>query len=212
MPHIKVGKPKAKRKKSFEISVALAMVEATYHLPPSPLLTAWRLGELMRAAIYGLYYARERTSTIFLLRWSWIEARGDGPWLEIPGEAVRKTEKESEVFLHADAQHGFERVRTSDDLIIGWPHSYDYFCDVHERLQMIAGVARNKILSPQAWRRTHATQMALVGADDGMEAARRSLNHAHVETTEEHYTSIDANMIRRLPSIRVDHDGQRRLF
>ncbi len=215
VPHMSVGKPFTKRKKCFDLETARAIIDASYHLEAPRKrrkVSGERLGQLMRAIIYGLYYIGERSSTMFLLRRSWIDIRGDGPWFEIPGEAVAKTEKPLEIPIHADLLVGLDAVRTGDDLLINWPHSYSFFGELHERLQLMAGVPKLKLLPPHAWRRTHGKQLGLLGAEFGMEAVRRGLNHADVKTTEDHYVSLDAELVRKLPSIRVDHDGQMRLF
>jgi integrase len=222
VPHIQVGKPSMQRKASFELSIARAIIEATYYIPQTRRrrkLSLIRLGQLLRAIIFALYYIGERSSSIFALDWRWVEYRADGPWINIPAEAVDKTEKPLEKALHADALAAFEELRTGGNQIIPWPHSYSHFSEMHDLLQKLAGVPEQRLLSPHAWRRTHGRQIGLLGAQFALDMAQRGLNHSSPEITEQHYASFDAEFTRRLPSIRIDPKslkidpgGQTRLF
>jgi integrase len=172
------------------------------------------------AMIAALYYTGLRSGTLLLIRWRMLVVRRDGAWLSLPEEVVPKTHKSREKFLHPSAHSALLAMKASMEskpstLIFDWQRSYSHFVDCHERLQKLAGIPpiettpRDKWLSPQAWRRTHAKQMGRLGIKSAAAIAQTTLDHADSATTEQFYCDMEPDFIRLLPPL---VEPQRRLF
>jgi len=199
-------------KRPFTIPVARRLLEACK-------LMTWgrRRGKTMRptypchlwweAFLVGLYYVGVRAGTQMAIRMSMIErlAPGRGAILNLPGSAVTKTRKPTLKYLHPIALAAIDRLHAAlpepSEFAYPWNYGYEHFSDKHEELQQLAGIAIDDMLSPQAWRRTHGTQMAKVGAKRSLEVAKRALDHSDGETTKRYYVNVDGYLIRRLPKI-----------
>jgi len=226
MPRLLVGKVKGRPKPHFSVDDARRIVAAAPHMPRAR-RRLWNVepGDWWQAVVLVLFYTGLRIGTVLELRRSML-ARDDrypGPYLKIPGELIDeggetkkvvKTRNDVDKYLHPLAWQAIQRLATPDR-IFPWPHCRRHLIDRHEHLQRLAGIAADKLLSPQAWRRTHSTEMAKLGADYGRRIAQQTLDHADQRTTSQFYVDIEAHVIARLPPL-VDeppprHHGPRQL-
>lgn len=220
-PHITVGRAeKCTPKRPFEIDLARRLYASAVDLrwgrsrggvvtPETTCCLA------MRAFCSLLYYTGIRSGTALGLEWSHVRIEGREVWLDIPSELVHKTHKGISKFVHRALLRDLQRARCGSRLI-PWPYSYTHLDDQHDRLQELAGVPEPLRLSPQAWRRTHGTEMAKVGAEAAMKVAQHALDHGDEATTRQFYVSIEPTFIKKLPPLcdepEIDDERQRRLF
>lgn len=155
------------------------------------------------------FYTGLRSGTVLRLRWDWLSEREDGWWLDVPEHAVPKTHKATAKPLSGHAMQALEPLRGHGDLLVPWPHCYEHLRRVHESLQTAAGVS--PILSVQAWRRTHGNELARLGANYGSQLAQQSLDHSDSRTTENFYVDVRSQLLRKLPSLLQNDDGQQQL-
>ncbi len=151
------------------------------------------------------FYTGLRSGELLALTWSMLQTRDDGPWLIVPAEAVAKTGKPYVKALHVCLAEALEAIgpRLAHEPIFPWFRDYRQLVLMHEKLQVMAGIAPEKILSPHAWRRTFATQIALTGLAQSQALAQQGLAHASPETTKGHYLAsiVEATAIRMLPRL-----------
>jgi len=228
-PHLRVQQPRTKVKPHFAHAVveriALAVADMTWgrhrglqQPPPCPAPLWWW------ALLCLLYYTGLRIGTVLQLRWSMVEERDDGFWLNVPAAVVQKTHKGLEKYLRAEAYAalvelreallagGTGKERSASELLLPWPYCYGQLTERHELLQTLAGVPLAKQLSPHAWRRTFGTEMGRVGSKLGLQAARAALDHEDAETTSTFYVDLEPELIRKLPALVKRDDSQKRLF
>lgn len=175
---------------------------------------------LLPAWIACLYYTGQRTGTTLLLDWSMVRERAGGVWFEIDERCVPKTHKAVDVYCHPDLHALLLAVRRAntnpqDQRLFPFQGCYKALVTRHRVLQQQAGIPAERRQSPQAWRRTHATELAKVGAQSGYEAARRALDHSSESVTKDFYVNIQPELVGRLPLLaehRDTADRQRRLF
>lgn len=176
-----------------------------------------------QAVLCVMFYLGVRSGTALQLDWSHLVDEEGTLYADIPAAIVEKTGKPLKRPLHARLIAALTRLagqplaaligagRTG--CVLPFPHCYEHFSALHQRLQLAAGIAPLKTLSPQAWRRTHATQLGHVGAKHAARTAQRSLDHASESTTTGSYLDLDFYLLS-LPDILpppVD-DRQKRLF
>lgn len=204
-------------KPPFELEQARAIAAACSGMD-RPVLPSWIAHEVWwRTRLALFYYTGLRAGTVRALRWSHVSQRKGQIWLKVP-RALVKTRKPIEMPLHAQLVELLEQVRCGrpdEDLILPEGCGYRNFLDLHSDLQAKAGLIEEDRQSPHAWRRTHLTQMAELGAGRGKEVAQVAADHADGRTTHEHYISLLVNQFRlRLPPLwaSVANDRQSRLF
>jgi integrase len=210
---VRVEKPKQQApKRCYTLGEAKAMIVATLSMPAprSPQPRAIAPHRWWRAFLLVLFYTGLRIGTVLKLRRSMIERRGDQTWLVIPGE-ITKTGKALEKFLHPTAAKAIDQLGAGE-LIFPWRYWKRHLNNRHELLQRIAGISHK--LSLHAWRRTHGTEMAKIGAAYGRRIAQQTLDHEDEETTSEFYVNIEAELIAKLPDIdcSLDDPRQGKLF
>lgn len=205
---IAVSKPKHSPKRPFELPVArllwrtcaaMTWGERLKCLWPAAPAPAW-----WRAYLALAYYLGLREGTVLSLTWGMIDRREAGWWLDVPPECVAKTHKGIQKFLHPHAVETIGALGLPSgpaDPIVPYYQSASHFDDQHRRLQCLAGLPAERWLSPQAWRRTHARQMGLVGLSRAMSLAQWSADHADQKTTREHYADLEPDVMLRLPRL-----------
>jgi integrase len=212
VPRVPVRHPRSgKPKPCFAWDMARQIVAARFAVA-DPQLPGVSPATWWLACFALLFYTGLRIGTILKLEWAWIVERADGPWLEVPEDAVPKTHKATTKPLHHLAWQAVSAIRSDDPHLVPWPHCYEHFSRLHEAIQRAAGA--NSTLSPQAWRRTHAAELARLGARFGLQLAQRSLDHASEKTTSGFYVDVDAHLLRKLPPLwdALEDTRQRRLF
>jgi integrase len=151
------------------------------------------------------FYTGLRSGELLALTWSMLQTKDDGPWLLVPAEAVQKTGKPYLKALHVCLAEALEGIgpRQPHEPILPWFRDYRQLVLMHEKLQVMAGIPPEQILSPHAWRRTFGTQIALTGLRQAQEAAQQGLAHSSVETTKGHYLQaiVEGTAIRMLPRL-----------
>ncbi len=218
VPHIRVSKPRCLPKKPFPLEVARRITLASQKLPATDKMIAGDARRWWIALLQVLYFTGVRIGTALKLEWPMVSTRADGHWLVIPGAIIDKTGKPLEKYLHDDAFAAIEQLRTEASRVLLWPHCRRYLSTIHDDLQALAGIPDADRLSPQAWRRTHGTEMARVGAKFGIRIAQAALDHEDERTTRASYVDIEPELIRQLPALVVPNamparpDPQRLLF
>ena len=125
--------------------------------PPDVPAPAW-----WKAFIATLYYTGLRSGTVLNLEWSMLKVADRGAYLEIPADAVTKTRKWRNEFLHPSALAMLEAIRVpGESKMLPFPFTYTHLAKRHDELLAMAGVEKK---SPHCWRRTHATEIARLGA------------------------------------------------
>lgn len=204
-PHIETHAIRGRPKPCFTWEQAEAIVAAAGQMTIPEVLdyepAAWWRVRL------GLYaYTGLRKGTVEELRCRWLVDRSDGLWLEVPGwegnTKITKTGEPIDVAVHPLLAAELAPIRASGrERISPWPHDERWFLTVHEKLQVRAGIPRDKTLSPHAWRRTHADQINRAGRKVGLRLAQEALGHADSSTTEQSYTDLVNELRRELPPL-----------
>ncbi len=209
VPHLRVEKPyKGGPKRCFSPSQARRVVAATQQLPAARTVDkrSFRTRAWWRAFLLTLFYTGLRTGTVLTLRRSMLESRDGHTWIKAPAD--NKTGKPIDKFLHPVAERAIAALGHGD-LIFAWPYSPRYLLRQHDRLQKLAGFTCEQWLSPHAWRRTHGTEMAKLGAMYGRKIAQRTLDHEDEATTSTFYVDIEAELIAQLADIDCSGDDPR---
>lgn len=197
VPYLHAGRPRSQPKQPVGLEAARRIFAAA-GLMVTP--ASWsRVGDRWRALVAVLFFTGLRIGTVVELRAEWLRRIGGETYLEIPG-AVVKREKHLRKYVRREAAELLERLGDDGRPWFGGQR-FDYLRDRHERLQQLAGIAER--FGFHAWRREHATRIALVGAAAGIDAARVALDHESADTTASHYVDLDlqAELIRRMPSL-----------
>lgn len=149
------------------------------------------------------FYTGQRTGTVAELTWGHVREAGGQHWIDVPSEAVGKTSKETTVVIHArlwEALTAIRRGAEPGEPLIVLPN-HRWIAELHERLQVLAGIPADKTLSPHAWRRTHSNQLAQLGLDAVAGLCRQSLGHSDTQTTTQHYVSLPNKFRAMLPDL-----------
>lgn len=215
-PRLKVARAAAgEPKPTWSLVEARGIFAACHQLRP-PELADVAAGDWWRALVLVLYSTGVRIGTARRLEWNMVEERADGWWLKIPKRIVPKTHKPIAIPLTSETHAALLRLKRSGQAaVFVWPHCLRHLATCHDRLQQLAGLARAARHSPQAWRRLHGQQLALLGAEEGQRVAQAALDHADGKTTSRHYVDLKNLLIRRLPPLSSGPgaaDPQRRLF
>lgn len=201
VPPIRIKALRGKPKPCFALATARRIASAATDLPGDvvPGISAARW---WRGLFAALFFSGLRIGTVLQLEWSMLVERDGFPILSVPGRIVDKTDKSIDVAVHDQLASHLALLRGLGGgvgRIFSWPHHYTHLCNVHSRLQLAAGVPT--VLSPQAWRRTHGTEMARLGAAHAIEIARQSLDHGDAKTTTGFYVDVLGELIRKLPEL-----------
>lgn len=205
--HIQVATPPTVRKEPFMLEQARSMIACADKMPrPENPVAYWRLFVALH------FYTGLRAGTIQRLRQEHITHKGRQPWLDIPGELVSKTGKPIKIPMHRRLIEALEPFASSPTLL-PQTHCYRYLFQLHADLQSAAGIPADQQISPHGWRRTHACELANLGANNALSIAQKALDHADKRTTENHYCDIVNRLILKLPDLwSVDDPMQQRLF
>lgn len=203
-PLVRVPSVPVVRKRSFTAAECLAIAGAAERMvrpstPDVPARDWWRCWLALH------FYTGQRTGTIRKLTWANVKRDERGQhWLHIAAEQVTKTDKAVRVIVHPqllEAMQAMRRGTSPAEPLLSQPHTHKWLADLHERLQKLAGIADDKILSPHAWRRTHADALARIGLAAVTEICRQSLDHADGRTTTGHYVDLANKFRLRLPNL-----------
>lgn len=189
-----------------EITALLGSVD---HMP-SPRLDDMPPGEWWRALIEVAVYTGLRISQLMGLRYEDIRQDGDRAWIAVRA-GVSKGRRGKVQFMVPHALAAVERIRSARPLIFAhpsWPRNPRYLQCCLKRLAACAGVPAARRFGFHAFRRTHATLLALSCGEDGRgwETAQASLGHASLSTTRDYYgaqsaqDSLLAAALCRLPA------------
>jgi integrase len=206
VPFVPTVAAAAAEKGAFSIEQAKAIAAACWEMQAPSALPDW-IGpaQYWRLGVALFFYTGLRSGTVCRLSRRHLQKRGRATWLSVPGPIV-KTRKPIELILHGRLEALLDEAgvyRQSGEFILPPACKKRNFAKLHLRLQCLAGIPADEVLSPQGWRRTHARQMALLGAQAGMEASRVALGHGDTAVTEAHYvgTSLANELRLRLPDI-----------
>lgn len=111
-----------------------------------------------------------------------------------------KTGKPECVAVHGNLLAMLQRLSEGSPIIAFGLHDrtlQDHF----KALQRHAGLAENRIFSPQAFRRLHAQTMAMIGFEQAHSAASTSLDHSSSAVTAAHYSDPRSLLLGKMPSI-----------
>lgn len=215
-PHVVIPMVRSKPKACFSLEQAKAIIGAAKTME-RPTVLGIETDAWWRVRIGLFFYTGLRIGTIRQLRWPMFGQRIDGWWLTVPGE-ITKTGDSIDVAVHpllAEALLAIRLPGREEELISPWPHDERWFLAIHARLQLAAGIPQEKVLSPHAWRRTHADQINRAGQRIGVKLAQEALGHHNESTTTDSYTNLLNEQRRKLPQLwlpRPKDDGQKQLF
>lgn len=216
LPTMIIRSPRSDKKAAFTVEAARKMIAylctaspPASETPPgpgrrkNPVYPLRMPPQWWKAILSGMFYTGLRISEVMSLRWGMLVERADGLYLDVPSDAVPKTGKAINIGVHDCLKEALAEIGPwdSDELIFSWPGHLTYFASCHGRLQKEAGIA--PILSPHAFRRTHATELGKTFLTQAIAAAQAGLNHASSRTTEDHYLSdeLRAMAVRSLPRL-----------
>lgn len=152
---------------------------------------------MMRAYIGFLAYTGHRASTPLTLMSADVQTGINGSFIDIVSV---KTGKPVRVPLHPQLLQRLNELGGRDRLI-DWPLNYRSFSEHTKSIQAHAGFASDRIFSPQAWRRWHATRLIETGFNQAQDLASSSLGHSSAEVTKSHYGDAQGLGIMRLPNL-----------
>ena len=163
----------------------------------------WKISQrqyqkLAEATVGFWFYTGHRATTYNVItRNDLVEAIPGSWYLQI--RAV-KTGKQDRIIVHPRLLEKLKAVAVSgDDRLIPWPCAYRAVSDNHDRWQ--SQLPEQRRFSPQAWRRLHADQIAVVGYQAARKVTSQSLQHSNPSITESHYTAIRDAAILSLPDL-----------
>ncbi len=180
---------------------------------PSPRLDGVSPGEWWRSLIEVAVYTGLRISQLMGLRYDDLRQDGDRAWIAVRA-GCSKGRRGKVQFLTPPALIAVERIRTARQLLFAhpsWPGNPRYLQASLKRLAAIAGVQSPRRFGFHAFRRAHATLLALSCGAEGRawETAQASLGHTSLATTRDYYgaqsakESLLAASLCRLPTIGV---------
>lgn len=210
-PRIKTPKITFERKPTISLLHCRRLFEAAgemlqpFGLPITP--AQWWQGFLG-----ALFVTGARVGTVWGLEWEMLAARGDAWVLTIPARLVPKTKKPAVLYVpawwaqlvHPWREHAVCRMMfqiTTGRILRTIQKDWRV-------LQTLAGIPEPEQVSLQAWRRTHAREMAALGLGVGMEVAQRALQHSDAETTRDHYYDLADQLRPQLPNLLPAADGK----
>lgn len=210
MPRMEIRPPRTRAKVVLSVEQARAVIAAT-SAAEAPLLADCSPGDWWQAFLALAAYTGLRKGTLLSLRWRHLVRRDDGWWLDIEGDAVSKTRRDTRAALHRLAVEALERLPRGEpeSLILPWPlrrrsgaKTHDPASAIrkqHDVILAAAGVPRCDI---HGWRRWHASQLVSLGYDAIVEVARQSLGHSSSAITLGHYAGASALAVaRKLPDL-----------
>lgn len=149
-----------------------------------------------------MYYTGFRVSTVNNLEWSFIKDINGVLTFDVPAKAVSKTKRGVTKAIHPQLAKMLELIpRDKSPYVLRWPAHPKGRWTSHQRLQRLAGIPQHQERGIHAWRRTHATQLALLGAEDAVKVAQVALAHKDKRVTEGHYVNIESVLVRALPNL-----------
>lgn len=180
---------------SLELAKRIVASAGELSLPMFHSLTAQLFWQRL---LGGLFYCGLRFGTVWDLRWEMLQSEDDGYWLVVPCQT--KTGKAKRVAMHPLWLAALQPLQPTGRIFPQRPCK-THLDELHRRLQTIAGTVADRQLSFHAWRRTHADQMARLGATAAQRVAQHALDHSDVRTTTGHYCDIDNLFRRSLPPL-----------
>lgn len=164
----------------------------------------WELSRKMsldewRSMFAFSYYTGLRVGTIGNIRWKYLKKKNGEFFFDIPAHAVSKVSKRIIKAAHPQLLELIDALPKNRDHIVRWPgHSKELYKCI-QRMQQVAEVPKEERKGWHALRRTHGTQLALMGLDYGMKVAQAGLHHSSVSVTATHYVDIESKLVRQLP-------------
>ena len=131
-----------------------------------------------------------------------------GNWLTVPAK-FSKGSKGLRQYVHPVALQHVDAIRTDRAAMLDWPKWDTQKRTAYDTLRVIqaaAGIADSRRWAFHSFRRTHLTQLSLVGTEQGFRMAQDSAGHSDLSTTLDHYVSASAQeqmraaAINRMPS------------
>lgn len=210
LPRMEIRPPRSREKPTLSVEQARAVL-AVCERATAPVIAGASPGDWWRAFLALAAYTGLRKGTLLSLRWRHLVERPDGWWLEIDGDSVSKTRRDTRAALHAQAVEAIGRLPRGEpgDLILPWPlrrrsgaKSHDPASAIrkqHDALLAAAGAPHADI---HGWRRWFASQTIALGADVLVDVARQLLGHSSSAVTLGHYAGASALAVaRRLPNL-----------
>lgn len=194
VPYLRIRSPRRLSPgPTFALSEARAIVAAARRLSDRVERGRW----LVRLSL--MFFAGLRIGSTLAVTRSMVVERSGRAWLVLAGDDV-KTGNALALPLHAQCLAALAVVESDGSgHVAPWALHRRTLDDHHERLQREAGI--REPLGFHAWRRSHAEQLAMVGADAGELAAQAALDHSSARTTRASYVDARALMIDRLPDL-----------
>lgn len=201
VPYVPLDTPKTAPKRTWSLDQARAIAKACGQ-SWEPRLRGWRPSSWSRLWLALAAYTGLRRGTLMALRRRHlVRDEAGGWWLEIEGETVTKTRRDTRVALHSRVMLELNKVpeHGPESLLLPWPQHSRRLDAWHQDLQRAAGLAEEQQHSIHGWRRWHASQLFELGFGERMAAAQASLGHASARTTAAHY--VVSTLPRQLPDL-----------
>ncbi len=210
-PWLEIPRPDVQPVVAVWTEAELAALLGAVGQMPSPRIEGVSPGEWWRALIEVAVYTGLRLGQLLGLRYEDLRRDGERGWIAVRA-GCSKGRRGKVQFLTAPALAAVERIRTPRAVIFShpsWPRNPRYLQACLKRLAAVAGVPETRRWGFHAFRRTHATLLALScgSRDDAWETAQASLGHANLATTRDYYGAQSAKeallaaSLCRLPTI-----------
>jgi len=145
------------------------------------------------------YYTGLRVGTIGNIEWKFLKKKNGEFFFDIPAKAVSKVSKKIVKAAHPQLLEMLQGMPRDSQYIVRWPgHSKELYKCI-QRMQIVAEVPEEERQGWHAVRRTHGTQLALMGLDHAIKLAQAGLHHSSSDITSTHYVSLEAKLVRQMP-------------
>lgn len=200
-PTIYVPSPPAFPKGTWTLDEARAVAAGllTFVPPKQTPLPTPEYRKLAIAWLCLLIYLGHRATTYKRVGSSSLKQIRPGEWVIDIAKSV-KTGKPDRVPVHPRLLVALQALGEGEPLI-NWPYNYRTLVDHFRAWQLHAGLAEDRIHTPQAMRRLHAQEMQRTGFAQVEKMASSSLGHSSVGMTANHYSDARGIAIMGLPDI-----------
>jgi len=146
-----------------------------------------------RTLVVVIYNTSWRIGTALKLRWEWL----DGPWVNVPAEAVKRRETGRRYYLNATTGQALATIRRDSGPIFPWAGAMISLQRWRRRIAAKVGLPTSDLYGFHCLRRTALSAIAVINPL----VARIVAGHAIHDVLADHYISdqVIADTLERLP-------------